>query len=108
MDDNGHGTHCPGIIYAVDNIKGVIGVAPEAKLYSYKMLDSQGSGYTSDLTAAIDWAIQTHNDTDTTNDIRIISMSLGSNGNDVALENARSEANKSGILLVSSQSLRIE
>ena len=100
LDDNGHGTHCAGIIAAADNDVGVIGVAPEANLYSLKMLDSIGSGYTSDLIAAIEWAIETHNDTDSSNDIQIISMSLGSSSGVPALEEACSQAYDSGILLV--------
>jgi subtilisin len=100
LDDNGHGTHCAGIIAAADNDIGVIGVAPETNLYSLKMLDSIGSGYTSDLISAIEWAIETHNDTDSTNDIQIISMSLGSSNKGTALEEACSQAYDSGILLV--------
>lgn len=38
-DDNGHGTHCAGIVAALDNDIGVIGVAPEASLYAVKVLD---------------------------------------------------------------------
>ena len=100
LDDNGHGTHCAGIIAAVDNDIGVIGVAPEANLYSLKMLDSTGSGYSSDLIAAIEWAIQTHEDADSANDIQIISMSLGSDSGVTALETACSQAYAHGILLV--------
>jgi subtilisin/minor extracellular protease Epr len=100
VDDNGHGTHCAGIIAAEDNDIGVISVAPEANLYSLKMLDSTGSGYISDLIAAIEWAIETRKDTDTSNDIQIISMSLGSNSGVTALETACSQAYYSGILLV--------
>ncbi|MGE5458451.1 MAG: S8 family serine peptidase [Methanococcaceae archaeon] len=100
LDDNEHGTHCAGIIAAADNEIGVIGVAPEANLYSLKMLDSTGSGYISDLIAAIEWAIETRKDTDTSNDIQIISMSLGSNSGVTALETACSLAYDSGILLV--------
>ena len=100
LDDNGHGTHCAGIIAAADNDIGVIGVAPEANLYSLKMLDSKGSGYISDLIAAIEWAIETRKDADTSNDIQIVSMSLGSNSGVTALETACSQAYDSGILLV--------
>jgi subtilisin/minor extracellular protease Epr len=100
VDDNGHGTHCAGIIAAEDNDIGVISVAPEANLYSLKMLDSTGSGYISDLIAAIEWAIETRKDTDTSNDIQIISMSLGSNSGVTALETTCSQAYYSGILLV--------
>ncbi len=100
MDDNGHGTHCAGIIAALDNNQGVIGVAPQANLYSLKMLDSSGSGYVSNLIAAIDWAIQTHKDQDPLNDIHIISLSLGSNTGVSALQSECSQAYASGILLV--------
>ncbi|MDP4227118.1 MAG: S8 family serine peptidase [Bacteroidota bacterium] len=100
LDDNGHGTHCAGIIAAADNDIGVIGVAPEANLYSLKVLDSTGSGYISDVIAAIEWAIETRKDTDTSNDIQIISMSLGSNSGVTAFETACSQAYDSGILLV--------
>ena len=51
-DDNGHGTHVAGIIAAVDNDIGVIGVigdANEADLYAIKVLDEYGNGYISDI-----------------------------------------------------------
>ncbi len=37
-DDNGHGTHIAGIIAAVDNTIGHIGIAPSAKLFVVKVL----------------------------------------------------------------------
>ena len=100
IDDNGHGTHCAGIIAAVDNDMGVIGVAPEANLYSLKILDNTGSGSSSNLIAAIDWAIQTRYDLNPSNNIQIISMSLGSDNGVTALQSACSKAYASGILLV--------
>lgn len=100
LDDNGHGTHCAGIIAAADNDIGVIGVAPEANLYSLKIVNNTGRGNTSDLIAAIEWATETCKDTDISNDIHIISMSLGSNSRVTALETACSQAYDSGILLV--------
>lgn len=100
IDDNGHGTHCAGIIAALDNTFGVIGVAPHANLYAYKILDSSGSGSTSNLIAAIEMAIQTHNDNDPSNNIQIISMSLGAPSGTLSLKNECTKAYKSGILLV--------
>ena len=58
FDDNGHGTHCAGIIAAADNNIAVVGVAPKASLYALKVLNSAGSGYTSDIIAAIQWALR--------------------------------------------------
>lgn len=69
-DDNGHGTHCAGIIAARNNTAGVVGVAPEANLYAVKVLDENGSGYTSDIIAGLEWCLE--------NNIHVASMSLGS------------------------------
>ena len=69
MDDNGHGSHCAGIIAALDNNQAVVGMAPKAILYPVKVLDSTGSGYVSTIAAGIDWAITQH--------VQVISMSLG-------------------------------
>jgi len=68
-DDDGHGTHVAGIVAALDNGIGVVGVAPAANLYALKALDSNGSGYVSDVAYAIQWA--------TVNKIQVINMSLG-------------------------------
>lgn len=54
-DDNGHGTHVAGIAAALDNDFGVVGVAPGARLYAVKVLDSTGSGSISQVIAGIDW-----------------------------------------------------
>ena len=92
MDDNGHGTHVAGIIAAVDNEVGVIGVAPKIELYALKALDSEGSGYVSDVVAAIDWAVE--------NGMQIVSMSLGANNDYKSLRQACDAAYASGVLLV--------
>ena len=54
-DDNGHGTHVAGIIAALNNDIGVIGVAPGAHLVAVKVLDSRGSGTTSGVIAGVDY-----------------------------------------------------
>ncbi len=53
-DDNGHGTHVAGTIAALSNGSGVVGAAPGARLYIYKMLDANGSGSFSAAIAALD------------------------------------------------------
>ena len=52
-DDHYHGTHVAGTIGALDNGFGVVGVAPGARIHPVKVLNSQGSGYTSWIVAGI-------------------------------------------------------
>jgi len=54
-DDNGHGSHVAGIIAALDNSVGVVGVAPRAKLAAVKVLNAQGSGTWSSIICGLDW-----------------------------------------------------
>ncbi|MCK5109653.1 MAG: S8 family serine peptidase, partial [Methanosarcinales archaeon] len=91
-DDKGHGTHCAGIVAAVDNDGGVIGVAPEAYLYGVKVLDRTGSGYVSDTVAGIEWSVD--------NGMQVISMSLGLGSHIVSLNNTCNTAHDAGIVVV--------
>lgn len=91
-DDNGHGTHVAGIIGAVDNEVGVIGVAPQVDLYAIKALDYNGDGYLSDLIEAIEWCI--------VNNMDIINMSLGIDEDSLVLRESVMKAYNSGILMV--------
>jgi subtilisin len=70
MDDNGHGTHVAGILAAQHNDQGVVGVAPGASIYAYKVLGADGSGDYSGLIAALDRAA-------TVDHVDVINMSLG-------------------------------
>lgn len=54
-DDNGHGTHCAGIVAAKDNDGGVIGVAAGAPVVPVKVLDKRGSGAYSVIIAGVDY-----------------------------------------------------
>lgn len=54
-DDNGHGTHCAGIIAAKNNSIGVIGVAANAPVVPVKVLNKRGSGAYSTILAGIDY-----------------------------------------------------
>ncbi len=91
-DDNGHGTHCAGIVAAVDNDIGVIGVAPGASLYAVKALNKQGSGYYSDIIDGIYWAVN--------NGMDVISMSLSGSADVQELEDACDAAKGAGIVVV--------
>ena len=69
-DDNQHGTHVAGIIAAVNNDIGMVGVAPKAKIMPVKVLDKNGNGSLSNVAKGIRWAVDHGAD--------IITMSLGS------------------------------
>ena len=83
-DDNGHGTHVAGTIAAIDNDRGVVGVAPGARIWAVKVLDSAGSGSDSCVIAGIDWVTNRRaefndgaGDGDPGIDIQVANMSLG-------------------------------
>ncbi len=58
FDDRGHGTHVTGSLLARHNGIGVVGVAPEALVLAYKILDQNGQGYTSNAIAALQACIE--------------------------------------------------
>lgn len=96
-DDNGHGTHVGGTIAAARNdaVAGAVGVAPDATVVAYKVLDENLYGSASDVIAAIDhvWnggAIRA----------QVINMSLGFQRGSRTFEAAVNRAYSSGILLV--------
>ena len=97
-DDNGHGTHCAGIIAARNNFIGVIGVAPAASLYAVKVLKHDpvtggASGSTSWVIAGMVWAMQ--------RGIKIVSMSLGSKSAPLlAYKNAITQLTNAGVSVV--------
>jgi len=92
MDDNGHGTHVAGIIAAEENGIGVVGVAPQARLYALKALTSSGSGYYSDLIDALGWCVD--------HGIQVANMSLGFTSDYSPLREACDNAYNAGVLLV--------
>ncbi|TSC96581.1 MAG: putative subtilisin [Parcubacteria group bacterium Athens1014_26] len=91
-DDNGHGTHEAGIIGAIDNTIGVIGVGHQIDLYAVKVLDRRGSGYLSDIIEGLDWAIS--------NGMQVVNMSLGTASNILSFREAVQRVNAAGIVQV--------
>ena len=58
-DDDGHGTHCAGIISAVKNGKGIVGAfggSSAIRIMALRFLSSEG-GRTSDAVLALNYAV---------------------------------------------------
>jgi len=91
MDKNGHGTHVAGTIAASDNHRGIVGIAPEAKIMPLKCLSDLGSGRSAWIAEAIKFAAD--------NGADIISMSLGMPGKSQSIESALKYARNKGCLI---------
>ena len=94
MDGHGHGTHVAGTIAAAKNGIGVVGVAPQARIYSVKVLESSGYGDRSYVISGIEWAVK--------NKMQVINMSLGSPQMTEAQQKAIQAAHAAGIIIVCS------
>ncbi len=97
MDDHSHGTHVSGTAAALSNGIGVVGVAPEAKLYALKVFGStlpRNSTSYSNIIAGIEWALN--------NNANVITMSLSGPLYSSSLKNACDYAYSKGVVLVGS------
>lgn len=98
-DGHGHGTHVAGTALADggSDKAGIYGVAPDADLWAYKVLNDAGSGFSDDIAAAIrhvgDQSVATGTKT-------VINMSLGSSGNNSLISSAVTYAYDKGVLVV--------
>jgi subtilisin len=91
-DKNGHGTHVAGIIGALNNSIGVVGVASGVKIIALKALDNDGEGSTSQLIRALNYVGQNAKAGE------VVNMSLGSDTVSAALDNAVLSLAERGIL----------
>ncbi|MEH7403609.1 S8 family serine peptidase [Gottfriedia acidiceleris] len=96
MDDYGHGTHVAGIIAAHGKVTGV---APDASITAYKVLNQDGIGYTSDIIDGIEASISPDNPFPAD----VINMSIGGpgDGND-PISQAAHNAVDAGVVVVAS------
>jgi subtilisin len=92
-DKNGHGTHVAGIVAALDDGFGVIGVAPGANLYAVKVLGNSGMGWVSDIIAGLEWSVR--------EGMQVVNMSLGGAYSET-LEVACLSAYDNGLILITS------
>lgn len=98
MDENGHGTHCAGIIGAEgDNAKGVVGVNWEVEIMPLKFMGRGGFGTTKDAVEAINYVIERKK---AGVNVRVISASWGSRQKSKALEDVIRKAGENDILFV--------
>lgn len=95
-DDEGHGTHVSGTIAAADNSIGVIGVAPNVKLWAVKVLDSNGSGTNGKIAAGLNWVLTQKQ---TLGGNWIINMSLGGPDSSAVLSDACNKLAAAGVLV---------
>jgi subtilisin len=93
-DDHGHGTHLAGIAAAKDNSFGIIGIAPGARLWAIKVLESAGMGDISTLIKGLDYITQNSNQVD------VAVLSLGCECESGALDIAVKNTIESGITVV--------
>lgn len=98
-DRQGHGTHVAGTVLAHGGSdgQGVYGVAPQAKLWAYKVLGDNGTGYSDDIAAAIRHVAD---EASRTGSKVVINMSLGSSGKDSLIASAVDYAYGKGVLIV--------
>ncbi len=92
-DLNGHGTHVAGIAAAVtNNSVGVAGMSWGAKIMPVRVLDANGSGWSSDITDGISWA--------RSNGAHILNLSLGGTTYESTMQDAVNAAHGTGKLVV--------
>lgn len=91
-DEEGHGTHVAGIIAALDNNIGAVGVAPDAEIYAIKVIGADGLGNHSDVVAGIQWAMDHRLD--------MINLSITTAQKSTLMERVFEEAYGKGLLII--------
>lgn len=79
----GHGTMTSGLVHLV---------APKAKILPLKAFSANGTGYLSNIVAALYYAVQNH--------ANVVNMSFDLSSSSPSLQQAISNANKAGVVLV--------
>jgi thermitase len=87
-----HGTMISGVIAANSNTTGMAGLDWQAKIMPLQVMDNCGSGDTTTIAAAINWAV--------INGADIINMSLGGSSGSTVLQTAINDAYNAGVTLI--------
>ncbi|WP_159945670.1 MULTISPECIES: PKD domain-containing protein [unclassified Nocardiopsis] len=91
-DGNGHGTHVAGSVGALDNGRGVVGVAPGAAVWNVQVLNANGSGSLAGIAAGVDYVAAN------ADEVAVANMSLGCEGcTDQALSRAITASVDAGV-----------
>jgi subtilisin len=92
-DQDGHGTHCAGVIAALQQAASTWGYAPNAELLALRVFGgTDGGGFASDIGDAIKWAVDSGCD--------IVNLSLASAGPSSYIRKQVELANDAGVLCV--------
>jgi len=104
QDEQGHGSHVAGII-ASKGTTTPLGVAPGVNIVAVRVLNKNGSGWTSDVVKGIEWVTANR----FAYNIKVINMSLGGGGftgncdnvnaNTILYNNAIANARKAGLVV---------
>ncbi len=101
MDENGHGTHCAGIIAAAaNNGEGVAGVAGDrdsVRLMGVRVLDAEGSGYLEDIVKGFKYLIRAKK---AGVNIKAVNCSFGANETSDIFDEVIEQAGQAGILTI--------
>lgn len=92
QDEMGHGCAVAGIVAANWDGQGIAGIAPNARLLVYRVLNAQGSGRYSHVASAIVRAVD--------EGAQIINMSLGGVNSSQLLQDAVNYASSNGVMLI--------
>ncbi len=82
-DKENHGTHVAGIVGALDNSIGVVGVAPGARVWGVKILNDSGDGLISWYICGLDWILAQRDPNDASRPLfEAVNMSVTKYGTD--------------------------
>lgn len=101
IDQNSHGTHCAGLVGAINNTIDVVGVAPGVELNGVQVLDKNGSGSLSGVINGINYVIQ-QKKTKYAKEAVIMNLSLGMQTGTTAynaMDNAVQAAINAGVIV---------
>jgi thermitase len=92
QDDNGHGTHCAGVIAArTNNVEGIAGINWASKIMPVKAMGADGSGSVVDIADGVVWA--------TDHGANVINLSLGEYEKSDYLHEAITYAHGKGVVI---------